>query len=336
MEGNFELSDPPTDGISAVAFAPSSPNFLLVASWDRSVRLYDVQQNQLRTRYEHKGPVLDVCWSDATHGFSVGLDKRVKMMDFNVGKDVMLGRQEDTVRNVAFSHETGSVITGSWDKTVQVYDPRSPGPNHKSLATHLQPAKVFSLDVAKGYKLVVAMAGRHVYIYDLRNMKETLQRRESSLKFMTRMVRCMPNGEGYASSSIEGRVAVEFFDPDPEVQKRKYAFKCHRQTIDGVDTVFPVNALAYHPIHGTFASGGGDGVVALWDGFNKKRLRQYPRYPSSIASLCFNADGTMLAVASSYTFEEGEKDHMPDSIYIRALTESETKPKTMPPGQSAV
>lgn len=60
--------------------------------------------------------------------------------------------------------------------------------------------------------------------------------------------------------------------------------------------------------HGTFASGGGDGVVNIWDGFNKKRLRQYPRYPSSIASLSFSCDGSMLAVASSYTFEEGEKE----------------------------
>jgi len=52
---------------------------------------------------------------------------------------------------------------------------------------------------------------------------------------------------GYASSSIEGRVAVEFFDPSPETQARKYAFKCHRKVIDGVDTVYPVNALAFHP-----------------------------------------------------------------------------------------
>jgi cell cycle arrest protein BUB3 len=60
--------------------------------------------------------------------------------------------------------------------------------------------------------------------------------------------------------------------------------------------------------YGTFASGGGDGVVNVWDGFNKKRLRQYSKYPSSIASMSFNSDGTYLAIASSYTFEEGEKE----------------------------
>jgi WD40 repeat protein len=38
---------------------------------------------------------------------------------------------------------------------------------------------------------------------------------------------------------------------------------------------------------GTFATGGGDGTVSVWDGVNKKRLVQYPQYPTSIASLAF-------------------------------------------------
>ena len=35
-----------------------------------------------------------------------------------------------------------------------------------------------------------------------------------------------------------------------------------------------------------------------------------------------------LAVAASYTYEEGEKDHPADAIYIRETTEEETKPKS--------
>lgn len=41
-----------------------------------------------------------------------------------------------------------------------------------------------------------------------------------------------------------------------------------------MDVVFPVNAVAYNPLFGTFATGGGDGVVNIWDGNNKKRLFQ--------------------------------------------------------------
>ena len=60
--------------------------------------------------------------------------------------------------------------------------------------------------------------------------------------------------------------------------------------------------------HGTFASGGGDGTVSIWDGFHKKRLKQYDPCPTSISAINFNSDGTKLVVASSYTFEQCEKE----------------------------
>jgi cell cycle arrest protein BUB3 len=61
---------------------------------------------------------------------------------------------------------------------------------------------------------------------------------------------------------------------------------------------------------GTFATGGCDGMVNVWDGQNKKRLFQYRKYPTSISALAFSQDGTTLAIASSYTFEEGEREYL--------------------------
>lgn len=51
---------------------------------------------------------------------------------------------------------------------------------------------------------------------------------------------------GWASGSLEGRIAVEYIDPAD--QGSKYAFRAHRQNVDGTDCVFPINALAYHPM----------------------------------------------------------------------------------------
>lgn len=107
----------------------------------------------------------------------------------------------------------------------------------------------------------------------------------------------------------------------------RYAFKCHRKSEAGRDIVYPVNAIAFHPIYGTFATGGCDGFVNIWDGNNKKRLFQYSKYPTSIAALSFSRDGRLLAVASSYTYEEGEKPHEPDAIFVRSVNENEVKPK---------
>ena len=61
--------------------------------------------------------------------------------------------------------------------------------------------------------------------------------------------------QAYVLSSIEGRVAVEYLDPAPEVQKKKYAFKCHRQKEQQVEKIYPVNAVAFHQEYNTFATG---------------------------------------------------------------------------------
>lgn len=62
--------------------------------------------------------------------------------------------------------------------------------------------------------------------------------------------------QGYAISSVEGRVAIEYFDSSEESQAKKFAFKCHRRKENGEDTAYPVNAIAFQPVYGTFATGG--------------------------------------------------------------------------------
>ena len=142
----------------------------------------------------------------------------------------------------------------------------------------------------------------------------------------------MPNDAGYATSSIEGRVAVEWFEDSEASQARKYAFKCHRQpdpSGDGTDIVYPVNCLTFHPSFGTFASGGGDGVIALWDAVAKRRIRQYQKYAIGIAGLSFSADGRYLAVGLSPGMEDA-KELQPEGnckIFIRELSETEAKGK---------
>ena len=78
---------------------------------------------------------------------------------------------------------------------------------------------------------------------------------------------------------------------------------------------------------GTFASGGSDCVVNTWDGINRKRIRHIVGYPETISSLSFNLDGTLLAIASSYTFDEGERRHAPDAIFIKQVVESDVAPR---------
>jgi cell cycle arrest protein BUB3 len=144
---------------------------------------------------------------------------------------------------------------------------------------------------------------------------------------------------------------MEFFDSAPEVQAKKcvllasllcapprcyfhpclprYAFKCHRvaDKAKNLDIVYPVNAIAFHPTFGTFATGGCDSNVIMWDGINRRRLQQPWKYNNTIAALSFNCTGQALAIAASYTFEEGEKEHAPDAVIVKSVTEADVKPR---------
>ena len=88
-----------------------------------------------------------------------------------------------------------------------------------------------------------------------------------------------------------------------------------------------MNAIAFHPKFGTFATGGCDRTVVTWDGLNKKKIFTLPTFPTSVAALAFSRDGSELAIASSYTFEEGERDHPRDEIFIRPILDHEIRPK---------
>lgn len=320
----FKLVDPPTDCIQSVKFGPNSNSLLLTASWDSTVRLYDITHNTLSLKYNHVGPVLDAAFQDTSRSWSGGLDQQVKMFDFASGTETVVGSHTAAVRCVEAAPEINCMVTGGWDHHVKLWDPRTPS----AIGSYAQPEKVYTMAIC-GTTLVVGAQGRRVLVWDLRNMGYVQQRRESSLKYQTRCIKCFPTKQGYVLSSIEGRVAVEYFDPNPDVQKKKYAFKCHRnKEASGLEMIHPVNAISFHTGYNTFATGGSDGYVNIWDGFNKKRLCQFHKYPTSISSLSFSPDGSYLAIASSFLMEsDSVKNIPPDQVYIRRVTDQETRPK---------
>lgn len=112
----YKLNQGPDDSISAVKFSPSATQFLLVSSWDGTVRLFDVGSNTMRMKYQHSAPVLDCAFyvghrfvylfslfivtlnprsllhtqitfpfllQDPTHSWSGGLDAQLKTHDLN-------------------------------------------------------------------------------------------------------------------------------------------------------------------------------------------------------------------------------------------------------------
>mmetsp|Transcript_5221 Transcript_5221/g.7649 ORF Transcript_5221/g.7649 Transcript_5221/m.7649 type:complete len:348 (-) Transcript_5221:439-1482(-) len=334
------LLNPPNDGITALTYI--APTLLASSSWDGCVRIHDTKSLENKAVQATQVPLLSLAANhrsndQSTHLFLGSLDGSVRSFDIEQNVVSTLGSHTEACSCIATTSSSDVCLSAGWDCTLKSWDTRINNSNTTSNINNAKlqlPGKAFSMDV-RDNTVLVATSGRRICIYDVRmnNIVQLQQQqdRESSLKYQTRTARLFPDGTGGMAiciGSIEGRVAIEYVDEafSAAQNRKKYAFKCHRSASG--DVIYPVNCIAFHPAYTTsFCTGGCDGGVVIWDAANKKRLSSLSKFPTSIAALAFNFDGTELAVASSYTFEEGERDHPRDEIFVRDILDSECRPK---------
>lgn len=320
------LPSPPSDGITSLSYLE---NLLACTSWDGTVRIYDAQTKTDAVKKSLDCPLLSLAASGKDTVYCGGVDGSINKFDIRNDSLSIIGNHnhEDQMRRAVSclkSVDDALLASAGWDGTFQLWDVRT----SKSVSSVKLPGKAFDMDVSSTNMAVVATSGRRNAFIDLRNIPadeevSILLDRESSLKYQTRCIKFFPDSTGIAVGSIEGRVAIEYLDDIGVASgKKKYAFKCHRIS----DTIYPVNTIAFHK-HGTFATGGADGTVITWDGNSKKKISTIAKLPTSVACVAFNKEGNQIAIASSYTFEEGERDHPREEIYVRDVLDAEIMPK---------
>lgn len=132
-------------------------------------------------------------------------------------------------------------------------------------------------------------------------------------------VSSIPYAKGFAVGSVDGRVALEISCPSNSDDIR-YMFRCHPKSTDSKYHLVSVNDIVFNPIiYGAFVTGDNEGYVTAWDATSKRRLFQLPRYPNSVASLSYNHRGQLLAVASSYTYQEANEIEEPPLVFIHEV-----------------
>uniref|UniRef100_A0AAY4CQ06 Rae1 protein homolog n=1 Tax=Denticeps clupeoides TaxID=299321 RepID=A0AAY4CQ06_9TELE len=300
---DVEVTSPPDDSISCLAFSPPSlpGNFLIGGSWANDVRCWEVQDNGQtvpKAQQMHTGPVLDVCWSDdGSKVFTASCDKTAKMWDLNSNQAMQIAQHDGPIRTI------------HWIKA----------PNYSCV-----------------YPMaVVATAERGLIVYQLENQPSEFRRIDSPLKHQHRCVAIFKDKQnkptGFALGSIEGRVAIHYINP-PNPAKDNFTFKCHRSNGTNTTTpqdIYAVNAIAFHPVHGTLATVGSDGRFSFWDKDARTKLKTSEQLDQPITACCFNHNGNIFAYSSSYDWSKGHEYYNPQKknyIFLRNAAE-ELKPR---------
>lgn len=194
---------------------------------------------------------------------------------------------------------------------------------------------MYCLDARGGQALVVCMAGRKISIFDMTAGNKVADFL-SPMQYQTRCCAMFADLKGFAMGSIEGRVALEYFDelhlknkpaqsnaPKP----KSFAFKCHR---DGAD-IFPINAVHFHGKN-TFLSAGGDGTIVTWDKDVRHRLTSLENFKrqAPIVDAKFSAMGHLMAYAVSYDWSRGAEGYDPKlghNVFIHVIKPEDVDPK---------
>ncbi|KAH8596331.1 WD40-repeat-containing domain protein [Bisporella sp. PMI_857] len=331
LSKDVALNSPPEDSISDISFSGQSSH-LAVASWDKAVRIYEINAqggSEGKAKMDFEGPVLSCDWSkDGSKVVGAGADKAARMIDLGANQTTgaQIAVHDQPIRCVRFCEIMGNqmVVTGSWDKTIKYWDMRQPTP----AATVQMQERVYTMDV-KDNLLVVGTADRYINIFNLQTPDKIFKTIQSPLKWQTRVISCFTDAKGFAVGSIEGRCAIQYVDDSQS--SLNFSFKCHRDPPqNNMTNVYSVNAISFHPEHGTFSTAGSDGTFHFWDGVAKHRLKGYPTVGGTISASAFNSTGNIFAYAVSYDWSKGyvtNTPQYPNKVMLHPVTGDECKPR---------
>ena len=174
-----------------------------------------------------------------------------------------IGSHNNAIRVVKVEKNSNVIVTGGWDNTVSVWDPRS---NNNPVFSENVNGKVYALDVS-AKTLVVGNSNREILIYDFANNMSPVSCFESPMKLQTRSLSIFGEDMGVAIGSVEGRVAIEYFqelDRDrskKQEDQQSFVYKCHRHREGSLaEVAYAINDIQFFSTD-MFCTAGSDGLL---------------------------------------------------------------------------
>ncbi|NEQ53491.1 MAG: hypothetical protein F6K11_25705, partial [Leptolyngbya sp. SIO3F4] len=267
-----------------VSFSPDGQT-IASASWDNSVKLWDLSGRELQTFEGHSGRVSGVSFSpDGQTIISASWDDSVKLWDLSGQELQTFEGHSWLVSDVSFSPDGQTIASASWDGIVKLWDLsgrelQSFGQEFQSLESHSGQVSGVSFS-PDGQTIASASWDGTVKLWDLSGRElQTLEGHSGQVSGVS----FSPDGQTIASASGDGTVKLW------DLSGREL------QTLEGHSG--QVSGVSFSPDGQTIASASRDGTVKLWD-LSGRELQTLEGHSGQVSGVSFSPDGQTIASAS--------------------------------------
>ncbi|MEQ8973497.1 MAG: hypothetical protein RIE73_24290 [Coleofasciculus sp. C1-SOL-03] len=263
--------------VRSVAFSPDGKRIASAAD-DKTVRLWNIQGNQLAVLLGHQAKVRSVAFNlDGKRIASASHDKTIRLWDSQGNELAVLCGHQSSVRSVAFNPDGKRIASAGDDQTVRLWDIQG----NQLAVLHGHQGWVRSVAFSPdGKRIASAGDDQTVCLWDSQgNQLAVLHGHQDKV----RSVAFSPDGKRIASASEDQTVRLW------DIQGNQLAVLQGHQD--------KVRSVTFSPDGKRIVSAGDDQTVRLWD-IQGNQLALLRGHQGWVRSVAFHPDGKIIASAS--------------------------------------
>ena len=350
--------------VRALQFAPNGAS-LAIADGDGDVSLWNWTTGESRTIRAHALPVQAIAFSGDGSVLATGAtDETIKLWDLRTLAELpkTFAGQLGAVWSLAFSPNHGLLASGSRDVPVNIW--QIGASEEPPVIRNLNSEKVGNFVFSPDGKLVAGgCKDNQVRIWDVGTLQEKYHVRGVGYTVAfeqggLRLLIADEAGTAYWWDFASGqRVPLPGYEAIGEITSVQFSAEKHIAAVghkNGVIQLLNVNSgkilgsyhghrdavlsLTFAPDGKSFASGGRDKEIRLWDLAVTNRSRQVcAEHKGAVAGLAYSADGrTMVSGCSANSIKFWDLDHMSRSLGARTWHRSSIRTLAFSPDNSRV